>query len=68
MEVSYRVEMLPKYVTVCLSLQDLDGRGFGGLLSRTAVHAVAGMGKAREQHNKGNLVAKEVEFHIWFVS
>jgi hypothetical protein len=44
--------MLPKYVIVCLPLQDLDGRGFGGLLSRMAVHTVAGMRKARELHNK----------------
>jgi hypothetical protein len=42
-------------------MQNLNGRGFRGLLSRTAVHAVARMGKIRERHSKRNLVARDIE-------
>jgi hypothetical protein len=35
-------------------VQDLIGWGFEGLLSQTAMHAVARMGKTREQRNKRN--------------
>jgi hypothetical protein len=51
--------MLPKNLITHLPMQDLNGRGFGGLLSRTAVHAVAGMGKTRGRHNKRNFLLRE---------
>jgi hypothetical protein len=54
MEASSRAETLPKNLIARLPVQDLNGRGFGGLLSRTAVHTVAGMGKTRGQRNKRN--------------
>jgi hypothetical protein len=41
-------------------VQDLSGGGFGGLLSRIAVHAVAGMGKTRGQQSK-KIFARETE-------
>jgi hypothetical protein len=40
-------------------MQDLDGWGFGCLLSQKVVHVVTRMGKTRGQHNKRNLVARE---------
>jgi hypothetical protein len=46
--------MLPKNLIVRLLVQDLSGWGFGGLLSRTAMHAVAGMGKSRGRCSKRN--------------
>jgi hypothetical protein len=61
MEASSHAEMLPKNLIASLPVQDLNGRGFRGLLSWTIVHAVTRMGKTREQHNKGNLVARETE-------
>jgi hypothetical protein len=42
-------------------MQDLNGRGFKGLLSRTTVHAVAGMGKTRGQRIKRNFFLRERE-------
>ena len=53
--------MLPKNFIARLPVQDLNGWGFGGLLSRTVVHAVAGMGKTREQCNNGTGRARETE-------
>jgi hypothetical protein len=47
--------MLPKNLIVCRPVQDLDGQGFRGLLSRTAVHTVTGMGKTRGRHNRRNI-------------
>jgi hypothetical protein len=44
---SSRAETLPKILSPSSLVQDLDGRGFEGLLSWIAVHAVAGMGKTR---------------------
>jgi hypothetical protein len=41
-------------------VQDLNGRGFGGLLSRMALHTVAGMGKTRGQSSRRNF-ARETE-------
>jgi hypothetical protein len=61
MKVSSRAEMLPKNLIVCLPVQDLNGRGFGGLLSQTAMHAVARMGKSRGRRNKRN-IAREI---VW---
>jgi hypothetical protein len=46
--------MLPKNLIVRLLVQDLSGWGFGGLLSQTAMHVVAGMGKSRGQCSKRN--------------
>jgi hypothetical protein len=37
-------------------MQDLNGRGFRGLLSQKTVHAVAGMGKSRGQRSKRNFL------------
>ena len=45
---SNRAETLPKNLIARLPVLDLNGQGFGGLLSRTVVHAVVGMGKTRE--------------------
>jgi hypothetical protein len=53
------VETLLKNLIVCLPVQDLNGRGFGGLLSRTVVHAVAGMGKTREQRHQTELRTRD---------
>jgi hypothetical protein len=41
-------------------MQDLIGWGFEGLLSRTAVHAVARMGKTRGQRNKRNFTRRDI--------
>jgi hypothetical protein len=46
--------MLPKNVIARLSVLDLNGRGFRGLLSRTTVHTVAGMEKTRGRCSKRN--------------
>ena len=51
----------PKNLIPRLPVQDLNGRGFGGLLSRTAVHAIAGMGKTREQRSNGTRRARQTE-------
>jgi hypothetical protein len=48
-----RTEMLPKNLIARLLMQDLNGWGFGGLLSRTTVHAVVGMGKTSGGAAKG---------------
>jgi hypothetical protein len=47
--VSSRAETLSKNLIARLPVQDMNGQGFRGLLSRTAVHTVAEMGKTREQ-------------------
>jgi hypothetical protein len=60
-ETNSHAETLPKNLIARLPMQNLNGRGFRGLLSRTAVHAFARMGKIREQHNKRNLVARDIE-------
>jgi hypothetical protein len=59
-EVSSRAETLPKNLIARLPVQDLNGRGFRGLLSRTAMHAVAGVGKTRGQRSKENF-GREIE-------
>jgi hypothetical protein len=51
--VSSRVETLPKNLIARLLVQDLNGRGFEGLLSRTTMHTVIEMGKTREWRSKG---------------
>jgi hypothetical protein len=61
MEASSRTETLPKNLIARLPVQDLNGRGFGGLLSRTAVHAVAEIGKTRGRPSKRNWFARETE-------
>jgi hypothetical protein len=61
MEASSRAETLHKNLITRLPVQDLNGRGFEGLLSRTAVHAVAGMGKTRGWRSKRNWFARETE-------
>jgi hypothetical protein len=72
MEASSHAEMLPKNLIASIPVQDLNGRGFRGLLSCTTVHAFNEMGKTREQRSKGNLVARETErmctFYTWSVS
>jgi hypothetical protein len=37
---SSRVKMLTKNFSACLPVQDLNGRDFGGLLSRIDMHAL----------------------------
>jgi hypothetical protein len=49
---SSHAKTLPKKLIAHLPVQDLGGRGFGGMLSWMAMHAVA---------RKGNLVARETE-------
>jgi hypothetical protein len=62
----------PKTLSHLSQCRISNGRGFGGLLSWTAVHAVAEMGKTRGQHIKRNWVVRETEgtstFQICLVS
>jgi hypothetical protein len=49
-----RADTLPENLIACLLVQDLDRRGFRGLLSRTTMHTVVGMGKTRGRRYKRN--------------
>jgi hypothetical protein len=70
-EASSRAETLPKNLIARLPVHDLNGQSFGGLLSRTAVHAVSGMEKTRGRRSKINFT-RETEgtrwLQIWSVS
>jgi CBS domain-containing protein len=46
-EAGSHAKTLPENIISRLPVRDLDGRRFRGLLSRTAVHIVSGMGKTR---------------------
>lgn len=61
-EASGRAETLPKNLIGHLPVQVLNGQGFEGMLSRTAVHAVTGMEKPENSTAKRTVCVWTGEF------